>query len=76
MSFCGTVVELTSVTPHVQRLKGFDKIALAAGESKTLTFELTRDDLSVIDRTGRKLFEPGGFGFRVGDQTTRIDWGN
>ncbi len=68
--------EYASVTPHVQRLKGFDKVALEAGESKTITFELTKDDLSIIDRSGRKVFEPGGFGFRIGDQATRLDWGN
>ena len=60
---------VATVTPRIQRLKGFDKIALEPGESKRVSFTLTKDDLLVTFPDGRQVFEPGEFRFRVGDQT-------
>lgn len=41
----------------VRTLKGFKRIALKAGESKTITFKLTPEQLSLIDESG-KAYQP------------------
>ncbi len=55
-----------SVTPPVKRLKRFVKVPLAPGESRAITFHLTRDDLTFIGRDGKRTAEPGGFTVLVG----------
>jgi len=40
-------------------LKGFQRIALKAGESKTITFNLTAEDLLLVDENG-KSYQPSG----------------
>jgi beta-glucosidase len=55
-----------SVTPPVKRLKRFIKIPLNAGESRAITFHLTRDDFSFIGRDGQRTAEPGFFTALVG----------
>jgi len=55
-----------SITPHNKRLKRFEKIALAAGESKTVRFVLTPEDFSFIGRDLRPTIESGEFKVTVG----------
>ncbi|HET8648249.1 MAG TPA: glycoside hydrolase family 3 C-terminal domain-containing protein, partial [Vicinamibacteria bacterium] len=54
-----------SVTPPVRRLRRFAKVALEAGQRRTLTFELRREDFSFIGRDGRPAVEPGDFAVMV-----------
>ena len=62
-----------TVTPAARRLKRFAKVDLAPGESRTLTFELTEDDLRFIGRDGTPTVEPGTFEFHVEDQTVPFE---
>jgi beta-glucosidase len=55
-----------SVTPPVKRLKRFVKIPLDAGEIRSITFHLTRDDLTFIGRDGKRTAEPGSYTVIVG----------
>lgn len=55
-----------SVTPAVKKLRRFTKIALEPGESKTVEFELRKEDLSFIGRDNKPVLEPGGFEIKVG----------
>jgi len=41
----------------LKALKGFQRISLKAGESKTIRFELTSDQLSLVDESG-KMYQP------------------
>ena len=50
----------------LMELKAFDKIGLAAGQSKTIDFTRTSDDLSFLNRHLERVVEPGGFKVRVG----------
>ena len=45
---------------------GFKRVALAPGESKTVTFELGFDDLAMYDLEMRPVVEPGTFTVFVG----------
>jgi beta-glucosidase len=55
-----------SVTPPVKRLKRFVKVPLDPGESRAITFHLTRDDFSFIGRDGKRTAEPGTFTVAIG----------
>lgn len=50
-----------SVTRPVRELKAFQRVALAPGERKTVTFTLRRDDLLFVGRDLQRTVEPGGF---------------
>ncbi|AHM63356.1 beta-glucosidase-like glycosyl hydrolase [Flammeovirgaceae bacterium 311] len=62
----------TDITPDVKRLRRFEKISLKPGESKTVSFTLTPEDLAFYDRQGKKVIEPGEFEVRVGDQIKKF----
>jgi beta-glucosidase len=47
-------------------LRGFERITLAPGESRTVTFALDARALSLIDERGRRVLEPGNFRLFVG----------
>jgi beta-glucosidase len=55
-----------SVTRPVKELKGFKKLRLKPGESKSVTFKLTADDLAFYDRRNKRITEPGKFHLWVG----------
>lgn len=55
----------TSTRP-VKELKGFRKIALRAGESKEVTFTITKDDLSYYNHDLYWVCEPGQYEIMVG----------
>lgn len=58
-----------SVTPYTRRLRGFQKVSLAPGESRAVTFTLAADDLRHVGRDGRMVLEPGAFDVMVGGLT-------
>lgn len=66
-----------SVTRPLKELKGFQKIMLKKGESRTVTFTLSADDLRFYDRNMAFRAEPGAFDIWVGGHsdatlTTRV----
>ncbi len=64
--------KLASVVRPVLELKGFRKVALAAGESATVTFALGPEELSMLDAAMRRVVEPGTFEVRVGRSSRDI----
>jgi len=65
--------EYASVTPHHRRLKAFEKIELEPGASRRVTFDIPREDLTLINRDLERVFEPGAFTVEVGDQSAQIE---
>ncbi|MBN1340848.1 MAG: glycoside hydrolase family 3 C-terminal domain-containing protein [Bacteroidales bacterium] len=55
-----------TITRPVKELKGFQKVMIKKGESRILTFTLTRDDLAFYHPDLTKNFEPGEFVVYVG----------
>ncbi len=55
-----------SVPVPIRQLQGFERIHLAPGETKTVTFTLTPRQLSLVDGEGRRVIEPGTFQVTVG----------
>jgi beta-glucosidase len=58
-----------SVAPAVKELKGFTKIRLNPGESKTVRLTIKASDLAIWDAAMKHVIEPGEFKVMVGDQT-------
>ena len=55
-----------SITRPVKELKGFEKIFLKAGESKTVSFKITPDLLHFYDYDLNYVAEPGDFDLMIG----------
>ena len=60
---------VASLTPDVRRLRAFDKVELAPGQSKTVSFTINADDLAFVNADGKWTLEEGEFMIQVGDQT-------
>ena len=58
--------KVASVVRPVKELKGFRKIKLSAGQSRTLTFALTKKELGFYNNSGKFMVEPGEFDVMVG----------
>lgn len=61
-----------SVTRPVKELKGFQKILLKAGESKTVNFTLQAKDLSFYNSDLKFVAEPGEFHVFVGGNSREV----
>ena len=57
----------TDVSP-IQELKGFQRIHLAAGESKHVEFKLSPRQLSEVDAQGKRSVQAGAYSVFVGGQ--------
>jgi beta-glucosidase len=53
--------DVASVTRPVKLLRGFERVQLAPGQSKTLTFKLGFEDLAMYDAAMKRVVEPGSF---------------
>ncbi len=53
------------ISPDVKRLRGFEKIDLQPGQSKTVTFKLPLQDLAFVNNENKKILEAGDFKIEV-----------
>lgn len=63
---------VSSVTRPVKLLKGFRRLSLAPGETRTVTFEITPVMLAFLDREMRLRVEPGMFDLLVGPNSADL----
>jgi len=63
---------ISSVSTPVKELKGFTKIGLEPGQTKTVSFTLRPDDLALLDRHLERVVEPGDFRVFVGSSSEDI----
>jgi beta-glucosidase len=61
-----------SITPSTKRLRAFQKIELKAGESRTVTFTLDKNDLAFVNAKLKTVTEPGDFEIIIGDQKAKF----
>jgi beta-glucosidase len=61
-----------SFTRPVKELKGFTKVALRPGEKSVVTFILTAESLSMLDRNFKPVVEPGAFEAQVGGNSRDV----
>jgi beta-glucosidase len=58
--------QVSSVTRPIKELRGFRRISLAPGETKTVEFSLGFAELSFLNRDLHRVVEPGTFKIMVG----------
>lgn len=63
---------ISSVTQYETLLRGFERISLEPGASKTVSFALTPDDLALLDKNMKWSVEPGEFEIQIGSSSTDI----
>jgi beta-glucosidase len=64
---------VSSVTRPVKELKGFTKVSLMAGESKTVSLEITPESLAFYDIDMNYTVEPGDHEIMVGNSSRDAD---
>ncbi|WP_136482948.1 beta-xylosidase [Cognatitamlana onchidii] len=65
--------DFASVGRYLKLLKGFERITLKPGETKTVTFNLGFDELNVLNQEMKKVVEPGTFTISVGSSSLEKD---
>lgn len=64
---------VSSATRPVKELKGFQKVWLRPGESKTVSLDITPDSLAFYDINMKYLVEPGEFEIMIGTSSRDCD---
>jgi beta-glucosidase len=62
---------VSSVTRPVKLLQGLRRITLPPGADQTIEFEITPDQLSLLDRRMQRVVEPGWFDLLIGGSSTQ-----
>jgi len=55
-----------SITPSVKRLRGFEKVEVEPGATKSVTFTISASDLAFVNRNLEWITEPGEFEAEIG----------
>ena len=61
-----------SITRPVKELKGFEKVFIKAGESKTISFKITPELLRFYDYDLNHVAEPGDFNIMIGGSSQAV----
>jgi beta-glucosidase len=64
--------EISSVTRPVKELRGFRRISLDPGQTKTVEFPLGFEELSFLNREMRRVVEPGTFKIMAGGNSADL----
>ncbi|MGN0048754.1 MAG: glycoside hydrolase family 3 N-terminal domain-containing protein [Bacteroides sp.] len=64
--------KVSSVITYDSQLRGFERISLQPGETRSVTFVLKPEDLQLLDRTMNWTVEPGEFELLVGASSQDI----
>jgi beta-glucosidase len=61
---------VASISQPVRRLRGFERVTLTPGQSRTVTFTLDKSDFGFYDNRGRFVVEPGQIDVFAGTSST------
>ncbi|MEE3624357.1 glycoside hydrolase family 3 N-terminal domain-containing protein [Nitrospirillum sp. BR 11752] len=64
--------QVASVTRPVKELKGFQRVTLAPGENRTVTFTLDAQALGLWNQDMKRVVEPGAFDIMAGDNSVDL----
>jgi beta-glucosidase len=64
--------DVSSVTRAVKELRGFQRLSLNPGETKTVTFTLGFSELSFLNRDMKRVVEPGTFTIMAGGNSVEL----
>lgn len=66
---------VASITPPVRRLRGFEKVELKPGETKTVTFTVRPEDVAFVGKNNAWITEPGEFLIQIGGLEQQVSYG-
>ncbi|MFL5930981.1 MAG: beta-glucosidase BglX [Gaiellaceae bacterium] len=61
---------VASISQPVRRLRGFERVTLNPGQSRTIAFKLDRSDFGFYDNRGRFVVEPGEIDVYAGNSSS------
>jgi len=61
---------VASISQPIRRLRGFERVTLAPGERRTVSFTLDRSDFGFYDNRGRFVVEPGRIDVYAGNSSS------
>jgi beta-glucosidase len=64
---------VASISQPVRRLRGFERVTLQPGQTRTVTWTLDRDDVGFYDNRGRFRVENGRINVYAGNTSIQID---
>jgi beta-glucosidase len=64
--------EISSVTRPIKELKGFERVSVKPGETRTVTFSIGPEELRFYDREMKRVVEPGSFKIMVGPNSVDL----
>jgi beta-glucosidase len=62
-----------SIEAPIRQLRGFDRLHLTPGETKTLSFTLTPDQFALVNDQGQAVVEPGVYQIAVGGRQPTVE---
>ncbi|WP_417444148.1 beta-xylosidase [Joostella sp.] len=65
--------DYASVGRYLKMLKGFERVSLKPGETKTVTFKLGFEELNILNQDLKKVIEPGTFTISIGTSSKKED---
>lgn len=67
--------DVSSITVYEKQLRGFERVTLAPGEEKTVSFTLAPNAFEMLDADMKRTIEPGTFGIYIGSSSTDLRLG-
>ncbi|HEY7454890.1 MAG TPA: fibronectin type III-like domain-contianing protein, partial [Thermoleophilaceae bacterium] len=64
---------VASISQPVRRLRGFERVTLQPGQTKTVRWTLSRNDVGFYDNSGRFVVENGRINVFVGNTSSQSD---
>jgi beta-glucosidase len=64
--------EVSSVTRPVKELRGFRRVTIDPGKTRTIEFTLGQDELSFLNRDMQRVVEPGSFKVMAGGNSVDV----
>jgi len=64
--------QVASLTRPIRELRGFERVTLAPGETRTVRFRLAASALAFYDREKKLRVEPGEFDVMVGGSSVQV----
>ena len=61
---------VASISQPVRRLRGFERVTLTPGQTRTVTFTLDKSDFGFYDDRGKLVVEPGQIDVYAGSSST------
>jgi beta-glucosidase len=61
---------VASISQPVRRLRGFERVTLMPGQTRSVSFTLDKSDFGFYDNSGKFVVEPGAIDVYAGDSST------